>query len=150
MKFAPIRIVDDKQRNYLREVALQLPEGVVVRFASGKSRSQNQNSTIHMWFGQIAGWSGDQSPAEAKAENKLEIGLPIMEAHRPDWVDEWEPLYGPLNYMQRLKLFEVIPMTSKMKASEMREFMGEMQRKYAQIGLGLIDPEARKYEGDAA
>lgn len=149
MKFPPIRIWDDRQRQYLREVAMTLPAGVVVRFTSGKSRSQRQNRTIHMWFGQIAGWSQDQSAAEVKAENKLEIGLPIMEANQPEWIDEWEPLYAPFPYAQRLKLFEVIPMTSKMKVREMQQFMNAMQRKYAQMGLILIDPEARKH-GDTA
>lgn len=145
MKFPPIRIVDDKQRHYLRDLAMKLPTGILIRFAMDKSRTKRQNRTIHMWFGQIAGWFEDQTAAEAKGENKLEIGLPIMEANQPEWVSEWEPLYGPLPHWQRVKLFEFIPMTSKMKVDEMRQFMDGMQKKYAQMGLMLIDPEARKY-----
>ncbi|RMC33747.1 hypothetical protein [Paracoccus alkanivorans] len=147
MKFPTIRIVDDRQREYLREIALTLPPETMVRFSKGLSRTQRQNRTIHMWFGQVAGWMEDQTAAEAKAENKLEIGLPIMESHRPEWIEEWEPLYGPLPYGQRLKLFEFIPMTRKMKVAEMRQFMDGMQKKYAQMGLTLIDPDAQKYGG---
>lgn len=122
---------------------------MTVSHAKGAKRSLQQNATAHMWYGQIAGFYGDQSPAEAKAECKFRFGRPILERDNPAWVDEWKPLYAPLPYRHALKLFEVLPVTSKMTTKQKAEYMTEIQREYLAQGIPLVDPEARKYEGVA-
>lgn len=142
----PARILrtDQERAAWVRFLdAQELP--LTVSAVKGAKRSNPQNSTVHKWFGQIADEYG-QSAAEVKAECKLVWGLPIMQAERPEWVAEWEPLYGPLPYAQRRKLFECIPMTGMMTVKQMTAFMDAIQREYRAQGIALIDPEARRLE----
>ena len=124
------------------------PLPCTVSYAKGIKRSLPQNATLHVWFGQIA-QETMQTQAEVKAECKLRYGVPIMERENQAWVAEWSPLYGPLSYAQRLKLFEVLPVTSKMTTRQLGEFMDALQKEYRAQGVNLIDPEARKYEANA-
>jgi hypothetical protein len=104
-----------------------------------------QNSTLHLWTGQIAAETG-QSQAEAKAEIKLRFGLPIMERDNPAWVAKWEPLYGPLPHHMRLRLFEALPLTSLLTTRQMAELMDAIQKEYLAQGIPLVDPELRRLE----
>lgn len=122
---------------------------MTVTHAKGSNRSKQQNATLHKWFGQIAEETGD-SAASVKAQCKLDYGLPIMLANKPAWVEEWAPLYEPLPYAARLKVFECIPMTSVMGVRDMSAFMDAVQKVYRAQGIPLIDPEARKYEAEFA
>jgi len=131
----------DAWERFLRAQAFPM----TVSQAKGARRSNPQNATFHAWCGQIAAETGE-SPAEVKAEIKLRYGLPIMEAENAAWVAEWQPLYGPLPYGSRLKLFEVLPLTSKLTTRQMAALMDEVQREYRAQGIALIDPEARRYE----
>ena len=144
----PSRILRDERdleawSAFLRAQAFPM----TVSQAKGAKRSNPQNSTLHAWFSQIAAETG-QTPAEAKGEIKLRFGLPIMQTENAAWIAEWMPLYGPLSYAQRLKLFEVIPLTSKLTTRQMAALMDAVQREYRAQGIPLIDPDARKYEQD--
>lgn len=144
----PSRILrDDLELSQWERVLRSQQFPMTVSVTKGARRSLPQNSTFHAWTGQIAAETG-QSATEAKAEIKLRYGLPIMEAENQAWVAEWEPLYGPLSYAQRLKLFEVLPLTSKMTTPQMAALMNEVQREYRAQGIALLDPEARRYEGE--
>ena len=118
---------------------------LTVSAVKGAKRSIPQNATLHKWFSQIADEYGD-STAAIKAECKLRFGLPIMEAERPEWVAQWQPLYSPLHYPMRIKLFECIPMTSLMTVKKMSALMEAIQREYRAQGIALIDPDARRLE----
>lgn len=120
---------------------------MTVSQVKGAKRSLPQNETFHMWVGQIAAETGD-TQAETKAECKLRFGLPIMERDNPSWVEAWSPLYAPLPYRMRLKLFQVLPLTSQLTTRQMGEFMDAVQKEYRSQGIYLIDPEARKYEAE--
>ena len=122
-----------------------IPLPITVSATKGARRSLPQNSTLHLWTGQIAAETG-QTQAEAKAEIKLRFGLPIMERDRPDWVAKWSPLYGPLPYAARLLAFEAIPLTSLMTTRQMAEMMDAVQKFYLAQGIPLVDPEARRLE----
>ena len=142
----PARILRDEQERdrWLRFIEAQ-PLPLTVSATKGARRSLPQNSTAAAWYGQIAAETG-QTQAEAKAECKLRFGLPIMERDRPDWVAKWRPLYDPLPYAMRLRLFEAIPLTSLLTVRQMSEYMDAVQKEYRAQGVPLIDPEARKYE----
>ena len=124
-------------------LAQELP--LTVTSVRGAKRSLPQNSLFHQWVAQIAAETG-QSQTEAKAELKLTFGLPIMERDRPDWIAEWSPLYAPLPYHMRRKLFEVIPLTSLLTTRQMAEMMDAIEREYRAQGVALVDPEAAKWE----
>jgi hypothetical protein len=122
------------------------PLPLTVSATKGARRSIPQNSTAAKWYAQIAAETGEE-PAEVKAQCKWRHGKPIMEAERPDWVAEWQPLYAPLPYRMQIKVFEIIPLTSLLTVRQMTQYMDAVQREYRAQGFDLIDPEARKYEG---
>ena len=144
----PSRVLHDDMDLTRWEAFLRAqPFPMTVSHIKGARRSLPQNSTVHKWYAQIAEETG-QSQAEAKAECKLRFGLPIMERDKPEWVAKWHALYSPLPYAMRLRLFEAIPVTSEMNVRQMSEYMDAVQREYRTMGIPLIDPEARKYEGE--
>lgn len=123
------------------------PFPMTVSKLAGAKRSHAQNATAHMWYSQIAGWHGDQTTLQAKARCKMAHGQPILIRDSPEWVAKWEPLYGPLNYESKLKLFECLPVTSLMRVKQMSEFMEAVRLEYLAQGIPLIDPDMQKYEG---
>jgi hypothetical protein len=142
----PARILREEQDRaaWLRFLSAQ-PLPLTVSAVKGAKRSLPQNSLFHDWVSQIAQETG-QSQAEAKAECKLRFGLPIMERDRPDWVAKWQPLYAPLPYAMRLRLFEAIPVTSLMTVKQMTEMMDAIGREYRAQGINLTDPELMRLE----
>ena len=140
------RILHDERdrKAWLAFVSAQ-PLPATVSLNKGARRSLPQNSTLHLWAGQIAAETG-QTQAETKAEIKLRFGLPIMERDNPEWVAKWEPLYGVLPYVMRLRLFEAIPLTSLLTTRQAAEMMGAVQKEYLAQGIPLVDPEARRLE----
>lgn len=121
------------------------PLPFTVTLTKGARRSNPQNATAAVWYGQI-GTEYGQSPDEVKAECKLQYGLPIMQRDNEAWVAQWEPLYGPLPYRARLLAFQCIPLTSKFTVKQMSEYMDTVQRVYRGQGVDLIDPEMRRIE----
>jgi hypothetical protein len=68
-----------------------------------------------------------------------------MERDKPEWVEKWSPLYAPLPYHLRLRMFEAIPLTSLLTTRVMGEYLGAIQKEYRAQGIPLVDPEAIKY-----
>jgi hypothetical protein len=121
------------------------PLPVTVTMIKGARRSLPQNATASKWYAEIAAETGD-TPIAVKALCKHQFGLMIMQAENPAWVAEWEPLYAPLDYPRRLKLFEVIPLTSKFTTRQMAAYMDAVQKTYTAQGIRLTDPELQKYQ----
>ena len=123
------------------------PMPCTASLAKGVSRSNQQSRTVEKWYAQIGQETG-QLPVQVKAECKMRYGLPIMLTENAAWVAEWAPIYEPFDYARRLKLFEVIPLTSKLTTRQMSRYMDAVQMTYRQMGIALIDPEARRYEAE--
>lgn len=144
----PSRILrTDKDREAFTRFLASFDLPCTVTVIKGARRSNPQNATAHAWYAQIGAEYG-MTPAEAKALCKLTHGLPIMEAENPAWVAEWSPLYAPLPYEMQRKLFEAIPLTSKLSVRQMSAYMNAVQAEYRAQGVALIDPEARIYEAE--
>ena len=126
-----------------------MPQPFTVSIVKGEKRSKPQNSTIHMWYGEVARQLGDVSPEEIRAQCKLEIGAPILRRDDAGFRADYDAMFKPLPYAHKLRLFQRLDpnITSKMTVGQLREYMDEMQRRYADAGITLTDPEARKYEG---
>jgi len=138
---------NDRERAYWVRFLEAQPFPMTVSHLKGASRTRSQNSTLHMWFGQVSQQTGNEM-AEVKGYCKLNFGLPIMTRDNPAWIARYEPMYAPLPYQLRIQFFEIVPMTSVMTVRQMSELMDVVQRFYRQQGIDLIDPEARKYEAD--
>jgi hypothetical protein len=144
----PSRAIRTEQdRQAFARLLAQFPIPCTASLAKGIRRSQQQSRTVEKWYAQIGDETG-QAPIEVKAECKLRYGLPIISTQNAAWVTEWAPLFEPFDYARRLKLFEVIPMTSKFTTRQMSEYMDAVQRVYRGMGIALIDPEAQKYGAD--
>lgn len=141
----PSRILrtDHERAAWLAFLAAQ-PLPMTVSAVKGAKRSLPQNSTAAKWYSEIAAETGD-TPIAVKALCKHQFGLMIMQRDNLPWVAEWEPLYKPLPYPMRLKLFEVIPLTSKFTKRQMAEYMDAVQRTYTAQGIRLTDPDALRY-----
>lgn len=146
----PTRILKDAKEAQQAAAAIQeVGYPCTVSWAKGAKRSLAQNATIHMWMGQIAGATG-QTQAEVKAFCKWHLGRPILIETKPDWAAKYAPMWESLSYEMRLQLFEFLPVTSVMGVRQLSDFMDAMQQHYLPMGIPLVDPEARKYEGELA
>lgn len=125
------------------------PLPLTVSFTRGEKRSNPQNKTIHMWYGEIASQLGDTTSIEVRAECKLIFGVPILRRDDDVFRADYDRDFRPFQYETKLRLFRLLDpaITSLMKVPQLREYMDEMQRHYAQIGVRLTDPEMRRYEG---
>lgn len=140
-----IRTEQDREAFIRLLMQFQIP--CTASLAKGIRRSQQQSRTAEKWYSQIGAETG-QLPIQVKGECKLMYGLPIMQTENAAWVAEWEPIYGPFDYKGRLKLFEIIPLTSKLTTKQMSNYMDAVQGVYRAMGIPLIDPEALKYEAE--
>jgi hypothetical protein len=94
-----------------------------------KPRSHEQNNTIHMWFSEIAEFTG-YSPAEIKDEMKLRFGPPpeevlVLGEHR------------------------LVPKsTAEYSVVEMMDFMTQIQAWCAEWDIEITDPDPMLTMGD--
>ena len=138
---------DQDRAGWVTFIAAQ-PLPITVTAIKGARRSLPQNSTAAKWYSEIAAETGETA-IEVKAMCKHQFGLLIMQAQNPAWVAEWEPIYAPLSYEKRLKLFEVLPLTSRFTTKQMAEYMDAVQKTYTAQGIRLTDPEMMKYQNEA-
>jgi hypothetical protein len=112
------------------------------------SRTQAQNKTVHLWFGEIARAFGDRTAVEVKAECNLTYGRPILARDDEEWNSAFGYIFDSLSLPAKLKAIRVldIPFTRKMGVKQLSEYMEQMRRDYVEMGVHLTDPEARRYE----
>lgn len=150
----PIIIHDIRQRVYAKHLIDAAPKGAVVTIKeSGETRTAAQNRLIHRWFSDIERHhSIGQTAAEIKAQCNLTYGLPILTRDDPEWASAFAYIFKSLNHEAKLKAIRVldVPFTRRMGVRQLSEYMDQMQRDYAEMGVRLTDPELRKYERGAA
>ena len=120
---------------------------ITVAQTPGAKKTNPQNRTIHLWFGEIAAHFGDKTAKEVKAECNLEFGLDIMRKNA-DWAKAFDYIFQSLSYPAKIKAIMVfdIPFTRKMTAPQLSGYMDEMGREYRHRGVYLTDPELQGYE----
>ena len=131
----------------------RLPCTVTVK--DGYSRSLSQNSTVHMWFADVAKHFGDRDYIRVKAECNAQFGVPIR-IREPLFAWVWENSLGKLDHEKQVAFFErqyrleksgdedegeIFYMTSKMSKPQMTEYMNAMSRTYSEMGVQLRWPE---------
>lgn len=119
--------------------------------AHGEKRSTRQNSTIHMWYDEIATHLGDVTTNEVRAQCKLMFGVPILRRDNDAFRVGYDTQIKPQPYETKLMWFQLLDpnVTSTMTTKQLAEYMKEMQRHFSEAGIYLTDPEVRKYEGAA-
>ena len=106
-----------------------------------KKRGLPANAQQHVFYGQIAKYSDDQTPAEVKSLCKYMFGLQIALSSK-----KLQPLtsflidklqYHRYDYKGQLKLMTVIVRTSEFSTKESKEYMDAMIRFYNDRGINI-------------
>lgn len=133
-------------RAQAHKIVADAPDGVTVRVISADEiRTPPQNRLLHRWFADVARSVGDQSEAEVKAECNLTYGRPILARDDPEWEIAFGYIFDNLSHAAKLKAIRVldVPFTRRMKSKQLREYMDQMRRDFADAGIHLTDPEER-------
>lgn len=139
------------QRDLAKRLIDVAPADAVVKVSeAGKSRTAQQNRTLHMWFGEIAKHQADLDAIEVKGICHRRWGLAIK-LRDPQFAWIWERTGARLSYEKQCKLLAsgVLNVSSSMSVDELSEYMEAMSRHFRSDGVALTDPELRKYEGAA-
>lgn len=110
-----------------------------------RKRTIPQNSTIHKWYADIASQT-DGSFIGVRAECKLVFGVPILRRDSEAFREQYDKDFRPLPHETKLRLFRTLDpaITSKMNVKQLTEYMKEMQKHFAEVGVMLTDLEAGK------
>ncbi|MEM6465601.1 MAG: hypothetical protein AAF679_03720 [Pseudomonadota bacterium] len=120
-----------------------LPCTVTVK--EGALRSLSANALLHRWYADVARHLGDMTAGAVKGVCHHKYGLPIrLQDDQFQWV--WSRSGALLSYEKQCAALGsgTFGISSKMTTKELKSYMDEMQRDYAEQGVRLTDPEARK------
>jgi hypothetical protein len=84
------------------------PLPLTVSFTRGEKRTNPQNNTIHMWYGEIASQLGDTTSIEVRAECKLIFGVPILRRDDDVFRVDYDRDFRPFQYETKLRLFRLL------------------------------------------
>ncbi|MEH6504972.1 MAG: hypothetical protein V7786_01765 [Sulfitobacter litoralis] len=147
-----IILTGDMQRTQAKCVVDQAPAGAVLTVTQkAEMRTNAQNRLVHRWFADIARHhSFGESEADIKAECNLMFGRPILSRDDPEWESVFGYIFDALNKPSKLKAIRVldVPFTRRMGVKQLTEYMDQMSRFFAEQGVILTDPDARRYEQD--
>lgn len=141
-----IILSSDFNRSQAKSIIDKAPHNAVVK-VSEATRTNDQNSTIHMWFGEIARQLGDVDSNEVKGQCHRRWGLSIR-LRDPQFAWVWRHSGASLNYEQQCSLLAsgVLNVSSGMTVKELSEYMDSMARQYRSQGLTLTDPKPQQYQ----
>lgn len=107
----------------------------------GADRTSEQNKLQWLWATEAAHQLDDCSPREVQCRWKLEYGVPILREDSQSFRDLYDASVKPLPYHMKLRMMEIISVTSEMKVRQMVRYLDEVQRECSQQGICLTDPD---------
>lgn len=104
-----------------------------VTIKTGRDRSLDQNAISHCWYEQIARELGEYLPIQVKAQCKLYYGVPILRAQDEEFRAFYDQSIKRLTHEQKLQIMEkeFCPVTSLMTTAQMKQYLDDVQRAYA-------------------
>lgn len=102
------------------------------------SRSIEQNALLHARISEFSNHTG-QRQDEVKAWLKLKLAAPILARDDADFDRRWRAIIGPLGYVDRLQVAEIMPMTSIMTVSQVAELLDSFAQVAGEQGLVFRD-----------
>jgi len=100
-------------------------------------RSLNMNALWAVFYVQIGKETG-QTPAEVKAECKLNYGVPIMCASSEEFRRVWAAKFAGDTYEQQLFMMKYLPVTSLFSKFQGVDYTDTLIREYAKQQIQLI------------
>lgn len=101
-----------------------------------EKRSLSKNALAHVWFKEIASQTGC-TENEAKAQCKLEFGVPLLRTEDAKFNAWCERVLDGLSYQARLAAMRYFPVSSIMDEKQMHEYLQRISVAYAQRGIIL-------------
>ena len=102
-----------------------------VMWRVGKDRSLDQNALSHVWYEQIAKELREDDALGVKRWCKLHFGVPILRAEDPEFRAFYDAAIKPhLDYEQKLKAMDHVPVTSLMTKVQLNAYLRAMQEHY--------------------
>ena len=104
-------------------------------------RRLTANAQIHLWFGKIAKYRGDQTPLDVKNFCKDAFGLPLV-LNSAKHGDKMEFLLDKLNYFNhsyesKMKLIQCLEVTSLLTIPESKILMEQMIYYFNDAGIPI-------------
>lgn len=129
----------------------QIKEKPIVVEITAEKRSLDQNAMIYAMYGEIAKQREDMTVRDVRHLCKLEIGVPILRAHDPDFCAFYDKgMKKTLNYEEKLEAMRFLPVTSLMNKKQGAEYITSMIRYWSQQGVYIQMPEDESRMREAA
>ena len=131
---------DDTLADGLEWVKAQYKEhGYLKLSASCGKRGLDKNALSHVWYGQIAVFRQDVTPAYVKNECKAHYGVPILLAENEAFAASYNKLvrYSGASYEEKLEFMTFLDVTSIMTEVQMTNYLNQMQIAWRDKGLFL-------------
>jgi hypothetical protein len=138
----------DSQRQFAHRLIDTAPaDARVVITKAVEVRTKAQNRLLHRWFADVARAMVGMSEFDIKAECNLIYGRPILARDNLDWEETFGFVFDRFDRQAKIKAIRMldIPFTRRMGVKQLSEYMDQMQRDYAEVGILLTDPEAQRY-----
>ena len=103
-------------------------------------RSSKQNKMIHGLYGDIARNVDGQGIVDIKRYCKLHLGIPILRASDPKYLDWYDSSVKPLPYETKLMLMDHLEVTSLFTVGQGTEYITSILREYSSQGVHIPDP----------
>lgn len=105
----------------------------------GKDRTLDQNDMSFELYTRIGKqlYGGDDK--HARAECKLEIGVPLARQHDPIFREVYDKHIKPFDYGTKLAIMNILPVTSRLSKRVFREYIDKVFDTYAAKGVDFGD-----------
>jgi hypothetical protein len=110
---------------------------VTLKISAGKRRTLNQNDVVHAWYEQVARELREDDARGVKRFCKLHFGVPILRAEDEDFRAVYDSTVKGMTYEQKLKVMDLLPVTSLMKTGQLSAYMETLQDHYRGRGVTL-------------
>lgn len=117
---------------------LKLP--ITVEWRQGRDRSPAQNRLQFDWAREVSEQLGDRTADEVRCDWKLRHGVPIMRAESEAFRATYDEILKPLPYEQKVRMMQMVSVTSLMTVPQMSRYLDTVQRECLQMGLRLTKP----------
>ena len=123
---------------------------MTVSHTKGAKRTNPQNNTIHMWYGEVAKRLDDMDSLDVRAQCKLTFGVPILRRDNEAFRADYDEDFRPLPYETKLRLFRLLDpaITSLMTTKQLAEYQDAMMQHYSQAGIYLTDPSLKGWDDE--
>ena len=122
-----------------------LPRPFTIKITDGRSRSADQNKLLWRWISDAARQRQGMSLNDIACEWKLLFGVPILCQEDTNFSVAWEQVELAFNHEQQLGMMNVIPVSSLLTVSQMKQYLDEIWHYNTAHGIELTDTEELRY-----